>query len=59
MQASVPHHLGDQDQVGARTTVRRPDEVGAERVAEDVRRRLVLLTGRVREGGHDVADASS
>jgi hypothetical protein len=49
----VAHQLGDQDQVGAAS-----DEGGADGVAEDVRRRLVLLAGRVGEGGHDVAGAS-
>ncbi len=44
----MAHQLGDKDQVGAA-----PDERGAERVPEDVRRRLVLLACRVREGGDD------
>jgi len=33
--------------------------VRAEGVAEDVSCRLILLAGRVGEGGHDVAGASS
>src|SRR5437660_2805470 len=59
LQPGVAHQLGDQNQVGAGTTGRGPDAVRAEGVAEDVRRRLVLLASRVREGGHDVAGASS
>jgi hypothetical protein len=49
----VSHQLGDQDQVGAA-----PDERGAKGVAEDVRRRLVVLAGRLGERRDDVAGAS-